>query len=533
MRNGLRRALRVWTCALGVLMAISVTGVVAAGCTDRQAATGAAPSPSAAAVQRGGILRVGSPPGAAEYDPVLGAGASGDVLVCEQVLEGLVALGQDFTVVPALARDWSSADGRVWQFTLREDVEFSNGASCTAADVVYSFNRLRSIELGSPLATEYATIESVVATDRTHVVFSLTSADADFPAMLTDHRAKVMCRTVKDPMTQLVGTGPFMLTSGTSERRAVLSANPTYWGRDASGAALPYVDRLAITFSTDRTQLLEGLKSGRLDWVGDVTAAERLDLEDVPGVRVETTETNQCVALQMRCDVGPAAAPAFRQALMAGTDREAIVDAVAPEAGRAGNGTLVGPAYRAYYSDEQVAYDPEGARRLLAEAGYAAGVSIELVAPDLEPLPAVAAAWQAQMERIGVIVEVRTVPAAAFFSDEGANSWRQVPFSLLDYASRPVPLVYFREALTSAAPLNVSRWANPEFDDLIARIPPTMDDGERANLYERAQAVLQADVPMLNLLVVAAGVGQSTKVEGVNVAPTATQTSFKSAALER
>src|SRR5690606_2471334 len=137
---------------------------------------------------------------------------------------------------------------------------------------------------------------------------------------------------------------------------------------------------IEFVYSPDIAGQVQGLQGGALNWVGGLSSEQKLTVEGNPDLKVETTTTNYCFELQIRVDKEPASNLAFRQAIMAGTDREAIVDLVAPGVAHPGNGTLVGPAYADYYLDESVPYDPERAKELLAEAGFADGVSIRLVA---------------------------------------------------------------------------------------------------------------------------------------------------------
>ena len=536
MRDSARgRRVGLTLVALGLMVALTLL-VLVAGCGDSEETTTTAGGTETTAgetdtgaIQRGGVLRVGSQPGNGQYDPVLMAGSVGDIILNVQVQENLVELAQDFSITPMLATEWSSEDGSSWTLTLREGVTFHNGEAFTADDVVYSFDRLRSEELGSPMAGVYANIDSVVADDPTHVTFNLTVADSEFMASLTDYRAKMLCKTVADPMAELIGTGPYVLESYAAEDRAVLKAYPDYWGVDENGEKLPYVDGVEFIYSPDTAGQIEGLQGGSLDWVGGLSAAQKETVEANPSLKISTTETNYCNELQIRTDVEPGSKLAFRQALMAGTDRQAIIDLVAPGVADAGNGTLVGPAYADYYLDESVPYDPERAKELLAEAGYADGVAIRLVAQTADPIPAVATAWQAQMKEIGVEVEIQQVPPDVYYAEEGQDNWYQAPFGIVDWGTRAIPITYFNLAMTTPAAWNYSRWSNAEFDSIVASIPSTLDDAARAELYKDAQRILQEEVPMINFLVLLAVAGQGANVEGIELSPDWAHTLFRTA----
>jgi peptide/nickel transport system substrate-binding protein len=508
---------------LAVVLALTFAIV---GCGDTGTSTDESPS-AAGAPTVGGTLNVGMQPGNGQYDPVMMAGSVGDILLVCQVQENLVGLAQDFSVKPWLATEWDSPDGKSWTFMLQEGVTFSNGEAFTSEDVIYSFERLQSKE--SPMAGVYANIKEVVADSPTQVTFNLKAVDSEFPSSLTDYRAKMLCKTVADPMTELVGTGPFMLESFAAEDRAVLAKNPTYWQKDESGQQLPYLDGIEFIYSPDTAGQIEGLQGGALNWVGGLTAEQKQTVEANPSLKVITTNTNYMNALQIRVDQGAGKDLKVRQALWAGTDRQAIVDLVAPGVGVAGNGTFVGPAYAAYYSDEQPAYDPEAAKQMLADAGYADGVEIKLVAQTADPIPAIATAWQAQMKEIGVDVKIQQVPTDVYYADKGSDNWYQADFGIVDWGTRASPITYFKLALTSDAPWNYSRWKNPEFDAIVEQIPLALEETERADLYKQAQAILQDQVPVMNFIILTAVAGESSNVDGIELDPDWAHTTFTTA----
>jgi len=510
--------------AAALALVFAAVGCGTSGGGDTSASPTAAGKPTT-----GGVFKVGMQPGNGQYDPVLMAGSVGDIILVCQVQENLVELAQDFTVAPMLATSWDSTDGKNWSFALQEGVTFGNGEPFTADDVVYSFSRLRSKKLGSPMADVYANIKAVVVEDPTHVTFQLRKVDSEFPASLTDYRAKMLCKSVVDPMKELVGTGPFTLKSYAAEDRAILVKNPTYWGKAEDGTQLPYLDEVDFVYSPDVAGQIEGLQGGSLNWVGGLTSEQKLTVESNQSLKTITTDTNYCYELQIRCDQGAGKDLAVRQAMMAGTDRQAIVDLVAPGVGKAGNGTLVGPAYTAYYSDQQMAFDPAKAKQLLADAGYAGGLKIKLVAQTSEPVPGLATAWQAQMKDIGVDVSIQQVPPDVYYADKGEDNWYQSEFSFVDWGTRAAPVTYFQLALTSTAPWNYSRWKNPEFDALVTQIPQALDEAQRADLYKQAQAILQDQVPMINFIVNTAVAGESSNVDGIALNPDWAHTTFRSA----
>ena len=173
---------------------------------------------------------------------------------------------------------------------LQEGVTFHNGEPFTADDVIYSFERLRAKE--SPMAGVYANIKDVVADSPTQVTFKLKAVDSEFPSSLTDYRAKMLCKSVADPMKELVGTGPFMLKSFAAEDRAVLVKYPQYWQKAANGDQLPYFDEVDFIYSPDTAGQIEGLQGGALDWVGGITSEQKQVVESDPTLKTITSATN-------------------------------------------------------------------------------------------------------------------------------------------------------------------------------------------------------------------------------------------------
>jgi peptide/nickel transport system substrate-binding protein len=521
----LRAARRAFAVAMVLLVAVGLLALVT-GCGSSGSSSA---SPSAGAIKTGGVLKIGSQPGNVNFDPALFAGAVPDILLQQQIYEKLVTLGQDLSVQPTLATKWDSPDGQVWTFTLRDGVTFSNGEPFTSADVVYTMDRLRSKKLGSPMAEVYANIQSVVATDPTTITFTLKKVDSEFPATLTDYRTLMLCKSVKNPAKQAVGTGPFTLKSISAEDRAILVKNPTYWGTDADGNKLPYLDEVDFIYSPDVAGQVQGLQGGSLNWVGGLSAEQKQAVETSGSLKTETTNTNYCFELQIRVDQKPGSDLRVRQAIMAGTDRQAIVDLVAPGTADPGNGTLVGPAYKADYLETSAAFDQAKAKQLLADAGYSSGLKIKLVAQNTDPVPAIATAWQAQMKEIGIDVSIQQVPVDVYYADKGTDTWYQAAFSVVDYGTRAVPNSYFQLALTSTAPWNYSRWKNPEFDGISEQISAELDTAKRAELYKQAEQILQDQVPMMNFLVNTAVAGQGANIDGVFLAPDYAQSLFRDA----
>jgi peptide/nickel transport system substrate-binding protein len=479
-------------------------------------------------IQAGGILKVATEP-ATNRDPAV-ASARSDILINQQVYDWLVNIGQSNELLPGLATNWESPDGKVWTFTLRSDVKFSNGSPFSADDVVYTFDRLRNPEVGSPLAATYANVSAIDAVDATHVRFTLTEANPEFPSDVADYHAAVLSRGVKDPATEWVGTGPFTITSYSAEDRAVLDKNPNYWMKDDRGRQLPYLDEIQFIFSPDAAGQVEALRGDQVQFVAGLTSELVDSIKADSKLKVITGPASAFhYVLHMRSDAGrPTADAQVRKALQLGTDHQGLIDQVRPGLAVVGNGTPVGPAYGDYYLDQAPVYDPDQAKQLLSEAGYANGLTITLYAQQALEVPAIATVWQEQMKAIGVTVDIQTEPADVYYG-EGDGSWLKVDFGITEWGARATPNAYFNAAYVTDAAYNESHWSDPEFDALASQINSELDRATRAELYKKAQTILIDRGPVIVPFFETAAAGVSSAVDGIALAPDWSRTLFLTA----
>ena len=296
---------------------------------------------------------------------------------------------------------------------------------------------------------------------------------------------------------------------------------------------MPYLDELRLIVSPDLAVRGPAF-AATSQFVAAAAADVRDSVEGDGNLKVLTGPASAFhYVLHMRSDEGrPTADARVRQALQLGTDHQGLIDQVRPGLAVVGNGTPVGPAYGDYYLDQPPAYDPEEAKRLLAEAGYADGLSITLYAQQALEVPAIATVWQQQMQAIGVTVDIQTVPPDVYYSEGDAN-WLTVDFGITEWGARPTPNAYFNSAYVTDAAYNESHWSDAEFDALAKQINSELDRTTRAELYKEAQTIIIERGPVIVPFFQTAVAGMSAAVEGVELAPDWSRTSFVTAHLVR
>ena len=229
----------------------SLSMVIAASLTLAACAS-AAPEPV-------GVIRVGMQP-MVQTDPAF-ISSDTEVLFANHVYDYLVDVNPQNQVVPRLAAEWSvSDDGLIYTFTLAEGVKFHDGTSLTPEDVVWTLDRLRDQDVGSPAADLYGNIEAIQAIGDNQVRINLDQPNPFFLYDLSDNHALILKANTPDPATAFNGTGPFKVESYSPEDRIVLTANEDYFVEGAPGLA-----GMEIIFFNEDSAMADALRGGQID----------------------------------------------------------------------------------------------------------------------------------------------------------------------------------------------------------------------------------------------------------------------------
>jgi len=452
---------------------------------DTPSATGET-TPTAAG---GGTLRVSAFP-ISQIDPAF-ISSDAEVLVANHVYDYLVDIDAENNIVPRLATEWSmNDDGREYTFTLAEGVLFHDGTPLRPEDVVWTFDRLRDPEGGLPTADLYAGIEAIEVRGEREVTFTLAESNPFFLYDLSDNHALVLREGTTDADSRFNGTGPFVVVDYMPEDRLVMAANPDYF------AGPPMLDGLEIIFFSDQTAAADALRGGQIDLHMDLSTPLFESFREAPGIVTVEAATNAFAAVRLRMDREPGSDPRVMQALKMATDREAIFQLVQQGYGAIGRDSPIGPVYTAYFSEDTPLppYDVEGARALLAEAGYADGLSLDLHLPNTLGFPDLAVVLKEQWAMAGVNVEVLAEPESVYYGEDG---WLEVNLGITGWGHRPYPQFYLEVMLACGAIWNEAHWCDDELDALIGVAGTTLDDAERAEAYREVQRILIERGPLL------------------------------------
>lgn len=302
--------------------------------------------------------------------------------VATNIFDGLTYRGPDLKLVPGLAESWEELDeGKRIRFKLREGVKFHNGEPFNAEAVKYTFDRLLGDEgAKGPQRANYAAIESVEVIDDYTVDMKLNAPDPVLLTKLAGYGAMIVPpKYIEEKGDEFfnanpVGTGLFKFVSYQPKVGIKLEANPDYFG----GA--PKLSQVEYRFITEPATAVAELQSGRVDVVvppiipiGMVPVIEgdsKLELVSVPGPTVD--------ALRFNTRDGITADERVRKAIIMAVDRKTIVDSIL--AGQASEITSFQGELSFGFDPELKAlpFDPEGAKKLLEEAGVKPGATLQI-----------------------------------------------------------------------------------------------------------------------------------------------------------
>ncbi|WP_281657771.1 ABC transporter substrate-binding protein [Halobacillus sp. Cin3] len=432
------------------------------------------------------------------------------------IFDGLTKPGKDLVPAPDLAESWeTSEDGLTWTFQLRDDVTWHDGEPFTSEDVVFTFNDITlNEELGANSASYFGQVESVEADGDYTVMFNLSSPVAALPAYLS-FNTEIIPEHIfqgEDPwdLTSFnkenpVGTGPFKLKSYTSGQSVVLERNEEYFGDAANLDEVEY--KILPDANTHVAQLLSGeLSIFALD---DTSAVERI--ESAAGVDVDGRDTNRFFWLIVNQQEERFQDVKVRQAMEHALDRQNIIDTVLQGYGTIADAGIT-PALSEYYTDDvkQYPFDPEEAKKLLAEAGWEDTNGDGFVDKDGEnfeiifdigiqgDLEAIAQLVQQYLIDVGLDVQLNTMDWNTMIDKVVIQRDYAMTLNWWRYPPDPDLKAYMHSDFAEQGN-NIPAYQNEEMDKLLDAGAETSDVEERKEIYTEAQKLMAEELPYMFL----------------------------------
>jgi peptide/nickel transport system substrate-binding protein len=429
--------------------------------------------------------------------------------VGRRIVETLVTFPDESTqVVPGLAESWTiSKDGLQYTFKLRRGITFHDGTPLNAEAVKFSIERQinqnhPAYKLGKyPFANYFfGNVKAVEVLSDERVAFLLNEPRASFLAVLTAGAASIVSPTAvmkwgPDYPTHPVGTGPFRFASWDRGQRVVLEKNPTYWKHPVK------VERVIYRPIVEDQARLTELLTGTLDLIVGVPADFVGQLEQNPKITLLKQVGAHVWYLGMNNQKKPFDDKRVRQALNYAVNKDAIVRDVLKGTGAASRGPVLPGTWGADPALKAYPYDPERAKKLLAEAGYPNGFTATLWVPEsgsgMQAPVAMSTVMQSNLKAVGVNVTMQTMEWGAYLAKLRTKEQELFALSWMAGTEDPDMVMYPLLHSSQWTPVGPNRalYKNPRFDALLQQARLTTDQGKRAQLYKEAQRILVDDAP--------------------------------------
>ncbi len=431
--------------------------------------------------------------------------------VGRRVVETLVTFADESTrIVPGLAESWTiSKDGLTYTFKLRKGVAFHDGTPFNAQAVKFSIERQINPEhpaakLGKyPFANYFfGNVKALEVMDEGTVRFVLKEARASFLAVLTAGAASIVSPTAAmksglDYAAAPVGTGPFKFASWDRGQRVVLEKNPSYWRFPVK------VDRVVFRPVTEDQARLTELLTGALDLIVGTPPDFVGQLENHPKVTLQKQVGAHVWYLGFNNAKKPFDDKRVRQALNYAVNKDAIVRDVLKGTGAVSKGPVLPGTWGDEGGIKPFPYDPERARKLLAEAGFPNGFSTTLWVPEsgsgMQSPVAMSTVIQSNLKAVGVNVTLQTMEWGAYLAKLRTKEQDLFALSWMAGSEDPDLVMYpllHSSQWTPTGP-NRAMYKNPRFDEVLAQARLTTDQAKRAELYREAQRLLHDDPPWI------------------------------------
>ncbi|MGB3721064.1 MAG: ABC transporter substrate-binding protein [Hyphomicrobiaceae bacterium] len=439
------------------------------------------------------------------------------------IFERLVETDPKNRLIPGLAESWRTIDDNTWEFKLRKNVKWHDGTPFTADDVIFTFERAPNVP-NSPASFASAVKGKTIKKIDDHTIHITTPAP--HPLMPNDMSSLLIISKKHGEGAKTedynsgkatIGTGPYKFVAFVPGDRIELVRNEDYWGEK------PQWEKVILKPIKSGPARVAALLAGDVDLIEDAPTADIARLKNDPNVEVSQTVSRRVIYFHMdqfREETpyitakdgakikNPLLDRRVRLALSKAINRNAIVERVMEGVAIPAGQLLADGFFGVSPNVKPPAYDPEGAKKLLAEAGYPNGFKMTIHGPngrytnDVKILEAVAQMFT----RIGVETTIEALPPAVYFNraSTGANGLPEFSFILVGWGSdtgeTSSPLktllgTFNKETGFGAA--NRGRYSNPELDKLIAQALATVDDAKRQDVLAKAVELAMEDVGLI------------------------------------
>lgn len=411
-----------------------------------------------------------------------GTASSGRVL--QNIHSSIVTVDENLNVIPGLAESYDvSEDGLTYTFRLRPGVKFHNGNTMTSADVKYSFERCKDPATGAVNFEVFNSVASIDTPDDLTVIVNLSSVNAPFLSRLAENGAGVVMPVDSGPTqgTHPMGAGPFKFVRYEVGTLVEMARHDDYWEGPA------YLDGVMAREITEATTRLTGLRTGELHMINDIPLDRVGEIENDPNLQIKTWYPLNFDFVNLNHTFEPFQDRRVRIAFDMIIDKEALMQGALWGQG-ATTASASFPTDAAYNHDlVQRAQDIEGAKALLAEAGYPEG-SLNIVFKATTNYPYHIETAQILVEwfrMAGVNLTIEQLTWADWLSQCWVDKDYQM--TMMNFFTLWESDFLYYSLWNTEGAFNYRGISDPVIDELTTRARVTVDNAARADVYKQVQ----------------------------------------------
>jgi peptide/nickel transport system substrate-binding protein len=437
------------------------------------------------------------------------------------IFEPLVKRDHNQKLVPGLATSWRALDDTTWEFKLRKNVRFHDGTPFTAEDVLFTLKRVPDVPNSpSSFATFTKPIIEARATDPHTLVFKTASPHVLLPSDMGSvyivsklHGEKAATADYNSGKAA-IGTGPYKFAEYIPNQRVVMKANYGYWGGEE-----PW-DKVTFKILTNSAARVAALLSGDVHMIETVPTSDIAKLSQDKKYALSDKVSNRVIYVHLNqwndkavpfvtakdgkpLDKNPFKDARVRKALSMAINRDAIADRIMEK--KAMPAAQLLPDFFPGTSKKlkPPKYDPEGAKKLLAEAGYPNGFTMTIHGPNNRYIndAAVCQAIAQFYARAGIEAKVETMPASVYFTraTKGEFGYMVLGWGTEsgEQGSSLRSLLATHDPAKGMGVTNRGRYSNPAFDKMVAEALVIMDEQKREAMIQQAAETVMNDTGLI------------------------------------
>jgi peptide/nickel transport system substrate-binding protein len=437
------------------------------------------------------------------------------------IYEPLINRDPDGKLVPALAVSWKALDDLTWEFKLRKGVKFHDGSPFSAEDVVATMKRIPNVPNSpSSMATFVKPIVETKVVDPYTIVFKTAAPHVLLPSDMASFY--IVPKAIAETATTAdfnsgkaaIGTGPYKFAEYVPNQRVVMKANYGYWGGEE-----PW-DKITWKILSNPAARVAALLSGDVQMIETVPTSDIAKLSADKNFRLADKVSNRVIYVHLHqwndkpppgvtgkdgkpLDRNPFRDPRVRKALSIAINRDAIAQRIMEGKAVPAGQLLADQFFGTSRKLKPPKYDPEGAKKLLAEAGYPDGFALTIYGPNNRYIndEKIAQAIAQFYARAGIDAKVETMPSSVYFTKATQGEFG---YMLLGWGTESNEQGSSLRSLLATQDLskgmgvtNRAHYSNPALDKQIAEAMATMDDRKREAMIQQAAETAMNDTALI------------------------------------